>query len=118
VELVNRVLYNLVGNALKFTPNDGWVRCGISFNSETICFSIADNGYGIPAEHRHKVFEKYGQAGTRSDQRKYSTGLGLAFCKMAVEAHGGRIGLESEVDKGSTFWFSLPVKGPPQSAPV
>ena len=113
VDLVSRVIYNLLGNAIKFTPGDGHIRCGIAASPDRIRFSIADDGSGIPAEHHEKIFEKYGQVGTGRDQRKYSTGLGLAFCKMVVEAHGGQIGLESEVDKGSTFWFTLPVGGPP-----
>jgi signal transduction histidine kinase len=69
---------------------------------------ISDNGPGIPKEYHVKVFEKFGQVEARKQKRFYSTGLGLTLCKLAVEAHGGKIGLESEVGKGSTFWFTLP----------
>jgi signal transduction histidine kinase len=109
VELINRVLYNLLGNAIKFTTKTGTIRCGVEAGPKWVKFSISDDGSGIPIEYHKKIFEKYGQVEAYENQRKYSTGLGLTFCKMAVEAHGGQIGLESEVDKGSTFWFILPV---------
>ena len=65
-------------------------------------------GTTIPAAHRETVFEKFGQVEFLRENRKYSTGLGLTFCKLAVEAHGGEIGVDGEVGKGSTFWFELP----------
>jgi signal transduction histidine kinase len=71
-----------------------------------------DNGPGIPAEHQEKVFDKFWQGTARAQGVRYSSGLGLTFCKMVVEAHGGRIGVESEVGAGSTFWFELPQEGP------
>ncbi len=71
--------------------------------------TITDQGPGIPADYRERIFDKYGQVESRQTGRKYSTGLGLTFCKMAVEAHGGSIGVESEEGKGSTFWITLPL---------
>lgn len=75
--------------------------------------SVIDTGLGIPPEYRDKIFEKFGQVEIREHKQKHSTGLGLAFCKLAVEAHGGKIGVDSEVGKGSTFWFELPVSSLP-----
>ena len=71
-------------------------------------FAVADTGEGIPEEAFDLIFDKFGQAETRKSGRKMSTGLGLTFCKLAVEAHGGRIWVESELGKGSTFHFTIP----------
>jgi signal transduction histidine kinase len=111
-DLILRVIQNLLGNALKFTPSDGWIRLGIEPDEDRICVTVRDNGSGIPAEYLEKIFEKFGQVEARASRRKFSTGLGLTFCKLAVEAHGGTIGVESEVGKGSKFWFVLPKDGP------
>jgi signal transduction histidine kinase len=73
---------------------------------------VTDHGPGIAPEHHPKIFEKFGQLDTDVRQSIPSSGLGLYFCKLAVEAHGGRIGVDSAVGKGSTFWFELPVRGP------
>jgi signal transduction histidine kinase len=62
-------------------------------------------------ESRERIFEKFGQVESKQNQRQYSTGLGLTFCKLAAEAHGGSIGVDSEVGKGSTFWFTVPTNG-------
>lgn len=110
-ELIARVLQNLLANARKFTPGDGEIRVRVEpeTGGETVRMSVQDNGPGIAPEYRERIFEKFGQVGVR---QKHSTGLGLAFCRLAVGAHGGRIGVESEVGKGSTFWLTLPRQGP------
>jgi len=115
-DLILRVIQNLLGNALKFTPSDGWIRLGIEPDENRVCVKVRDNGPGIPAEYRERIFEKFGQVEARANRQKYSTGLGLTFCKLAVEAHGGSIGVESEVGKGSAFWFVLPKDGPARKA--
>jgi signal transduction histidine kinase len=104
-------------NALKFTPKDGSISIEIGsvendgpqngehpVKTEFARISVKDNGQGIPPHYLAKVFKKFVQV----ESREYSTGLGLTFCKLAVEAHGGSIGVESEEGKGSTFWFTLP----------
>jgi signal transduction histidine kinase len=108
--LVTRVIANLVGNAIKFTPEGGKVAISVERQGEGAKLCVADAGYGIPPEYHAKIFEKFEQLETRQKKAIHSTGLGLTFCKLAVEAHGGEIGVESEVDKGSTFWFTLPAK--------
>jgi len=114
-DLVTRVIQNLVGNALKFTPEDGEIRVVLGSEGEMVRVEVRDNGPGIPPEYYDKIFEKFGQVEARGRGQKHSTGLGLTFCKLAVEAHGGRIGVDSAVGKGSTFWFVLARAGPPRA---
>jgi two-component system, sensor histidine kinase and response regulator len=105
-DLISRTIQNLLTNALKFTPKGGRVRLEIKPVEGGVRVALEDTGCGIPAEDRERIFEKFGQI--RGQHRKHSTGLGLTFCKLAVEAHGGTFGVESEVGAGSTFWFRLP----------
>ena len=107
--LILRVIQNLLGNALKFTPDGGSVQAAIRPGEESVRVVVQDTGPGVPPEYHEKIFEKFGQVEMREQKQKHSTGLGLTFCKLAVEAHGGQIGVDSEVDKGSTFWFELPL---------
>jgi PAS domain S-box-containing protein len=104
--VIGRVITNLVSNALKFTPGDGEVRVVVEKAESTSRVSVIDTGFGIPAEYHARIFEKFGQV--KGGSHVHSTGLGLTFCKLAVEAHGGTIGVQSEPDKGSTFSFTLP----------
>jgi two-component system, sensor histidine kinase and response regulator len=108
-EVAGRIVANLIGNALKFTPANGEIRLGVSPADGEVKVTVADTGPGIPPEYRERIFEKFGQIEGRKEGQKHSTGLGLTFCKLAAEAHGGRIGVDSEVGRGSTFWFTLPV---------
>jgi signal transduction histidine kinase len=110
--VIRRVLTNLVGNAVKFTPSSGQIAVLVRGNGSEVKVEVVDTGPGIPPEYHQKVFEKYGQVEAARHGAKHSTGLGLTFCKLAVEAHGGRVGLESAVGAGSTFWIVLPVRGP------
>lgn len=109
-ELLGRVFTNLFENAIKFVPSGGLVRMALREDRGWVRVEVRDNGPGIPAEHHARIFEKFGQVELRKAGKMYSAGLGLAFCKLAVEAHGGGIGVESEVGRGSTFWFTLPHK--------
>jgi two-component system, sensor histidine kinase and response regulator len=110
--VIRRVLTNLISNAVKFTPSSGQVAVSARGNGSEVKVEVVDTGPGIPPEYHQKVFEKYGQVEAARHGAKHSTGLGLTFCKLAVEAHGGQVGLESAVGTGSTFWIVLPVRGP------
>jgi len=107
-ELIRRVLVNLLDNALKFTPAGGTVRLRAREQDGTTRVEVVDDGAGIPAEAHALIFEKFAQAKLEPVQRRHASGLGLAFCKLAIEAHGGAIGVISEPGHGSTFWFTLP----------
>ena len=107
--IVSRVVANLLANAFKFTPPDGTVLVTLADETSHARVSVTDTGRGIASEHHQKIFDKFSQAELRN--KRTGTGLGLAFCKLAVEAHGGEIGVESELGKGSTFWFTLPLSG-------
>ncbi len=113
--LLRRVVVNLLGNAIKFTQSGGRITLSAHTDDRGLTFAIEDNGPGVRPEDRERIFEKFGQAQTRAEGRKQSTGLGLTFCKMVVEAHGGRIWLESEVGKGSTFYVFIPRSPVPPS---
>jgi two-component system sensor histidine kinase/response regulator len=106
-EIIRRVMVNLIGNALKFTPATGSVVVAVASENGKARVEVRDTGDGIPAEYLNRIFDKFGQVEARNEQKVYSTGLGLTFCKLAVEAHAGSIGVISEVGKGSTFWFEL-----------
>jgi signal transduction histidine kinase len=122
-ELMERVIVNLLTNAIKYTPVNGT----ISFNTELIEYneepdddeeettvthwvkiSLSDTGQGIPKEKVGSIFEKFSQVEAKKSGGTRSTGLGLTFCKMVVEAHGGQIWAESELGEGTTFFFILP----------
>jgi len=107
--LMQRVLQNLLGNALKFSPDAGGVvqlRAGSCAGD--LCLEVCDNGPGIAPEHRDKVFEKFWQAEEGRRQPRHSTGLGLTFCRMVVEAHGGRIRADSEEGWPCVMRITLP----------
>ena len=115
--IVSRVIENLLGNAFKFTPTEGRICLTVNSNGDHVRFVVKNTGEVIPAEYHRKIFEKFGQVETNQRGRNYSTGLGLAFCKLAVEAHGGQIGVTSEPVQGTAFWFELPVSPPVNSMP-
>ena len=107
----------MLGNAVKFTPSDGTITVETDYvtrpgRTNAFVFRVVDTGEGIPEESFDRIFAKFGQVESRRAGRKMSTGLGLTFCKMVVEAHGGRIWIESELGKGSSFSFAIPVQRP------
>ncbi len=109
-EITERILVNLLTNAIKYSPTGGTITLNTNQLSEDrVNIQVTDTGEGIAADKLHLVFQKFGQVVPKKSGSVQSSGLGLTFCKMAVEAQGGEIGLASEVEKGTTFWFSLQI---------
>ena len=106
-----RVLQNLLTNAINYSPPGETIEVGFEYlKSAKIQFFVKDKGPGVPPEYQESIFDKYFQLEKKADGRTYTTGLGLTFCKMAVEAHRGKIGVESENQEGSRFFFILPLE--------
>ena len=113
---IRQVLLNLVSNAAKFT-DQGFIRVEAKVEGDNVVISVSDSGIGIPPEKLPHIFEAFTQVDA-SPSRKYGgTGLGLTISRSFIELHGGRIWVESEMGKGSTFIFTLPIQGPPQIRP-
>jgi signal transduction histidine kinase len=105
-DLTHRVLMNLVENAIKWGGAPVKIRLTIESGINDIRVVVSDQGPGVPAEFQKVIFDKYQQVESR--QSRTGVGLGLAFCKLAVEAQGGQIGVESAPGQGTSFWFTLP----------
>jgi PAS domain S-box-containing protein len=103
-----QVLINFLSNAIKYSPAGSAVRIAVNESPTAVEVSVIDQGRGIPQSHLHTVFERFQQVEVNDAKKKGGTGLGLAICKAIIEEHGGTIGVNSEVGKGSSFWFKLP----------
>lgn len=103
-----QLLVNLTANAIKFSPPESKVVLSVLETFDFIEIRVSDQGRGIPAEMQAAIFEKFRQVTATDASKMGGRGLGLPICKAIVEAHGGSIGVESELGKGSTFWFKLP----------
>ena len=106
-DLLRRVTRNLVANTLKSAGKESPVRVGIEDRPDCVRVSVRNSGPGISPDRLSKIFDKSGQAEGAQGSKTYSQGLAFTFCRLALEAHGGRIGAESSPDNGSTFWFEL-----------
>jgi signal transduction histidine kinase len=115
-EQIERVLLNLVDNAIKFTPSGGQVVIEayppqrLGGHDGFVRVQVRDTGPGVPDEHKERLFDRFAQMEGQKTQRR-GTGLGLTFCKLAVEAHNGRIWVEDSPQGGAIFVFTLPAAG-------
>jgi signal transduction histidine kinase len=105
-DMIRRVLINLTENAVKFTPPEGNIKIGASIKDEFVRMWVEDSGPGIPPEKRQSIFDKYTRLHGRGGPAGF--GLGLAYCRLAVEGHGGRIWIEDTGKSGARFVFTLP----------
>ncbi|MGY0040694.1 sensor histidine kinase [Pedobacter sp. NJ-S-72] len=104
-----RVMSNLIGNAIKFSPELATITVTMEERQESVLIAIADHGIGIPVAIQHKIFDMFGQAKRSGTAGEQPFGLGLAISKQIIENHGGRIWVESETNQGSTFFVELPI---------
>ncbi len=112
-EQINRVLFNLLDNAIRHTPSGGQIRVSANLERSAaermLTVSITDTGKGVPPEQRTRIFEKFVQISKSAVRGHRGSGLGLTFCRLAVEAHGGKIWVESGAEGGAAFVFTLPL---------
>ena len=116
-DVIARVIENLVDNAAKFSPSPGTVAIELSAETDELRFSISDCGPGIPPAYQERVFEKFFRITSEAQDTRSGVGLGLAFCKLALEAQGGYIWVESDGHSGTAFHFSLPAWQEPAGNP-
>jgi signal transduction histidine kinase/DNA-binding response OmpR family regulator len=106
---IDKILSNILSNALKFTPNGGTINMNICINTNTVEITISDNGIGIPKDQIDKIFDRFYQVDNKLSKEYEGTGVGLSLTKELVELHKGKIFVDSEVGKGSTFKVMLPM---------
>ncbi len=109
------MLNNLLSNAFKYSPSQTVVTLRVRASSGNLEFSVSDQGPGIPPEEIPKLFGAFQRTSIKPTAGEDSSGLGLCICKKIVELHGGTIGVESEVGRGSRFFFHLPLSLPTSS---
>ena len=105
-----QILLNLLTNAVKFTPDGGQIKVAARRSADGLVVAVHDTGIGIAPEDKQAVFEEFRQVGRSYTNKQEGTGLGLTLTRKFVELHGGRIWLESEPGKGSTFTFTIPAQ--------
>jgi len=108
-ERIHQVLFNLLDNAVRFTPDGGSVTVSAERHDGAVDVHVADTGSGIAPEHLPRLFERFYRVDPARSKKEGGTGIGLAIARSVVEAHGGRIWAESSPGQGSVFTFELPV---------
>jgi signal transduction histidine kinase len=112
---VIHVLTNLLGNAFEFTPSGGKVWVNVEYDPNNyenmVLLEVGDTGRGIAPDHHELIFREFAQVDSSASRAHHGTGLGLTIARRFVELHGGRIWVESDLGKGSRFFFTLPAEG-------
>jgi signal transduction histidine kinase len=109
--MLETVMRNLISNAIKYTPKGGKIHLTAKRKKDKTLLSVKDNGLGIKQENLEKLFRIEDSFSTKGTEKEQGTGLGLILCKEFVEKHGGEIWVDSEVNKGTTFYVSIPDRG-------
>jgi signal transduction histidine kinase len=109
VTQLRQAITNLVGNAIKYTPDEGHIEVQLTLENDRLLFTVKDNGYGISLDRQDRLFERFYRAHEPGTDHVPGTGLGLSLVKTVIERHGGRVWFESEPGQGSLFGFWLPV---------
>jgi signal transduction histidine kinase len=109
---IAQVLVNLLSNAVKFSPAKSKVIISCQETDDKVKVKVTDFGRGVPQRLHKQIFDRFKQVEASDSREKGGTGLGLAICKAIIEHHNGQIAVESQENKGSTFWFSLPKNFP------
>jgi signal transduction histidine kinase len=108
-ERIREVLSNLVGNAIKYSPDGGLIRVGGRVQGDEVRVFVSDEGVGIPTTEQERIFDRFTRVDSSLTRQTPGAGLGLFLVRSVVEAHGGRVWVESQPGQGSTFWFALPI---------
>ncbi|HEY4721402.1 MAG TPA: ATP-binding protein, partial [Anaerolineae bacterium] len=109
-ELLSRVLDNLIDNAIRYTQPGGHIDITVDANDQTLTIGVGDDGEGIPLDEQTRIFDKFAQGSTSYTRLAHQgAGLGLAFCRLAVEAHGGTITASGKPGQGAMFTITLPI---------
>jgi PAS domain S-box-containing protein len=107
-ERIREVLYNLIGNAIKYSPDGGLIRVGGRTQDSEVVVTVSDEGVGIPVSDQERIFERFSRVDSSLTRQTPGAGLGLYLVKAVIEAHGGRVGVDSQPGRGSVFHFTLP----------
>lgn len=105
---LEEVTYNLVNNAIIYSPDGGEIQIRLRTAGDNLRFEVQDNGLGIPPEHHEQVWQKFTRFASGNERVRTGRGIGLFISRFFIEAHGGNVGLQSEVGQGSTFWYEIP----------
>ncbi len=109
-ERIKRVIEHLIDNAVRYSTKKSEVKISMKYYGDQIDWKITDQGTGIPDADKPRIFDKFFRSVNASRYQTEGSGVGLFIAKSIIKMHGGAIGFSSELEKGSTFWFSLPIK--------